>query len=123
VNGFFDLTGRVAAVTGANTGIGQGIAIALAKAGADVALIGRTPAEETAEEVRAVGRRPAILSADLSSMAPISEIVDQTVAELGGLDILVNNAGIIRHLVRRQLSRPAMEEAELRSQADPFGTR
>jgi len=92
----FDLTGRVAAVTGANTGIGRGIAIALAEAGADVALVGRTPAEETAEEVRAAGRRAVIVDADLSTTAPIAEAVERTLAELGGLDILVNNAGIIR---------------------------
>jgi 2-dehydro-3-deoxy-D-gluconate 5-dehydrogenase len=96
MSGLFDLTGRVAIVTGANTGIGQGLAIALGKAGADVALVGRTPAEETAERVRAGGRRAAIIGADLSSIAPVQEIVDRTVAELGGLDILVNNAGIIR---------------------------
>ena len=53
----FDLSGRVAMVTGANTGIGQGIAVALAAAGADVALVGRTPAEESANKVRALGRR------------------------------------------------------------------
>jgi 2-dehydro-3-deoxy-D-gluconate 5-dehydrogenase len=92
----FDLTGRVAIVTGANTGIGQGLAIALGEAGADVALVGRTPAEDTAERVRAGGRRAAIIGADLSSIAPVQEIVDRTLAELGGLDILVNNAGIIR---------------------------
>jgi 2-deoxy-D-gluconate 3-dehydrogenase len=92
----FDLTGRVAAVTGANTGIGRGIAIALAEAGADVALVGRTPAEETAEEVRAAGRRAVIVDADLSTTAPIAGAVERTLAELGGLDILVNNAGIIR---------------------------
>jgi len=92
----FDLGGRVAVVTGANTGIGQGLAVALAEAGADVALVGRTPANETAEKVRAVGRRAAIIDADLSSIAPVQGIVDRTIGELGGLDILVNNAGIIR---------------------------
>jgi 2-dehydro-3-deoxy-D-gluconate 5-dehydrogenase len=92
----FDLSGRVAAVTGANTGIGQGIALALAGAGADVALIGRTPAEETAGQVRALGRRAEIVSADLSSIAPVQGVVDQVVATFGRLDILVNNAGIIR---------------------------
>jgi len=96
MSGLFDLTGRVAVVTGANTGIGQGLAIALAEAGADVALVGRTPAEETAERVRTVGRRAAIIGADLSTIAPVQEVVDQTLSELGGLDILVNNAGIIR---------------------------
>jgi 2-deoxy-D-gluconate 3-dehydrogenase len=92
----FDLTGRVAAVTGANTGIGQAIAAALAQAGADVALIGRTAAEETAAQVRALGRRAEIVSADLSTIAPVQRVVDQTVDKLGGLHILVNNAGIIR---------------------------
>ena len=96
MSGLFDLTGRVALVTGANTGIGQGLAIALAEAGADVALVGRTPADETAEKVRALGRRAAIIGADLSTIAPVQRVVDQTLSELGGLDILVNNAGIIR---------------------------
>jgi 2-deoxy-D-gluconate 3-dehydrogenase len=92
----FDLTGRVALVTGANTGIGQGIAVALAEAGADVALVGRSPAEETEAKVRAAGRRAVQIRADLSTTAPIAGVVDRTLAELGGLDILVNNAGIIR---------------------------
>ena len=92
----FDLSGRVALVTGANTGIGQGIAVALAEAGADVALAGRSRAEETAGMVQAVGRKAAIIDADLSTIAPVGEVVDRTRAELGGLDILVNNAGIIR---------------------------
>ena len=92
----FDLGGRVAVVTGANTGIGQSIAVALAAAGADVALVGRSSADETAELVRAQGRRAILIGADLSSIAPVNDVVEQTVAELGGIDILVNNAGIIR---------------------------
>ena len=92
----FDLSGRVAAVTGANTGIGQAIALALAAAGADVALIGRTPATDTAEQVQALGRRAAIVSADLSTIAPVERVVTETLDALGRLDILVNNAGIIR---------------------------
>ncbi|TCP33736.1 2-dehydro-3-deoxy-D-gluconate 5-dehydrogenase KduD [Sphingomonas sp. BK235] len=92
----FDLTGRVALVTGANTGIGQAIALALARAGADVACAGRTPAEETEALVRAAGRRAALIAADLSTIEPVARVVDETVAALGGLDILVNNAGIIR---------------------------
>jgi 2-deoxy-D-gluconate 3-dehydrogenase len=96
MSALFDLSGKVAVVTGANTGIGQGLAIALAEAGADVALVGRTPAEETAEKVRSAGRRAAIVGADLSTIAPVRDVVERTVAELGGLDILVNNAGIIR---------------------------
>ena len=92
----FDLTGKVAIVTGANTGIGQAIALSLAAAGADIAAVGRTPAQETVEKVRALGRKAVIVSADLSSIEPVRRVVDETVAALGGLDILVNNAGVIR---------------------------
>lgn len=96
MSGLFDLSGRVAVVTGANTGIGQGIALALAAAGADVAAVGRTPAEETVAKVRAMGRRGEIISADLSTIEPVGRVVDEAVEKLGGIDILVNNAGIIR---------------------------
>ena len=92
----FDLTGRVAVVTGANTGIGQGIALALAGAGADIAAVGRSEASETADKVRALGRRCELVSADLSSIAPVEGVVETVVSRLGRLDILVNNAGIIR---------------------------
>jgi 2-deoxy-D-gluconate 3-dehydrogenase len=92
----FDLSGKVAIVTGANTGIGQAIAVALAQAGADVACVGRSPAEDTVAQIRALGRRAEIVSADLSTIEPVGRVVDETIATLGGLDILVNNAGIIR---------------------------
>jgi 2-deoxy-D-gluconate 3-dehydrogenase len=92
----FDLSGKVAIVTGANTGIGQAIALALAEAGADVAAVGRTPAEDTVAKARALGRRAEVVSADLSTIEPVQRIVDETVDKLGGLHILVNNAGIIR---------------------------
>ncbi len=92
----FDLTGKVALVTGANTGIGQAIALALAGAGADVALAGRTAASETAAGVRELGRRAAIIDADLSSAEPMAEVIDNAAAAFGALDILVNNAGTIR---------------------------
>lgn len=92
----FDLSGKVAVVTGANTGIGQAIALALAAAGADIAAVGRTPAEDTVAKARALGRKAEIVSADLSTIEPVQRVVDETVTRLGGLDILVNNAGIIR---------------------------
>jgi len=92
----FDLTGKVAIVTGANTGIGQAIALALANAGADIAAVGRTPAEDTVAKARALGRRAEIISADLSTIEPVQRVIDETLEKLGGLDILVNNAGIIR---------------------------
>jgi 2-dehydro-3-deoxy-D-gluconate 5-dehydrogenase len=100
----FDLSGKAAIVTGANTGIGQAIAVALAEAGADVALVGRSRADDTAERVRALGRRAALIEADLSTTAPVREVVEQTLTQLGGLDILVNNAGIIRRADAVELS-------------------
>ena len=92
----FDLTGKVAIVTGANTGIGQAIALALAAAGADIAAVGRTPAEDTVAKARVLGRNAEIVSADLSTIEPVQRIIDETLEKLGGLDILINNAGIIR---------------------------
>ena len=92
----FDLSGKVALVTGANTGIGQGIALALAGAGADIAAVGRTPAEDTAAQVRALGRRAELVSADLATIEPVGRVVAETLERFGRLDILVNNAGVIR---------------------------
>ena len=96
MSGLFDLSGKVAIVTGANTGIGQAIALALADAGADIAAVGRTPAEETVARARALGRKAEVIPADLSTIEPVGRVVDETIAKLGRLDILVNNAGIIR---------------------------
>ena len=92
----FDLTGKVALVTGGNTGIGQGIALALAEAGADIASVARRPSDETVGKVLAKGRRAISIQADLTSMEPIDRIVAEASAGLGPIDILVNNAGIIR---------------------------
>lgn len=92
----FSLQGKVALVTGANTGLGQGIAVALAQAGADIAAAGIMPPTETEEKVRALGRRFLSIEANLSSLEPIDRIVSETLGGLGGLDILVNNAGLIR---------------------------
>jgi len=92
----FDLSGRTALVTGANTGLGQAIAVGLAQAGADIVAVGRSAPTETAELVQAAGRALHAIPADLSSTAPIAEVVTQAVAAVGKIDILVNNAGIIR---------------------------
>lgn len=92
----FDLSGKVAIVTGANTGIGQGIAVALAQAGADVALVARRKPDETVALIEKTGRKAAVIIADLSSTEPCQRIVAETKAALGSVDILVNNAGIIR---------------------------
>jgi 2-deoxy-D-gluconate 3-dehydrogenase len=92
----FSLVGRTALVTGANTGIGQGIAVALAGAGADIVAVGRSSPEQTAGMVRAAGRRFHSIEADLASASHSAEILQQAVEHFGAVDILVNNAGIIR---------------------------
>ncbi|EOC1326715.1 2-dehydro-3-deoxy-D-gluconate 5-dehydrogenase KduD [Cronobacter dublinensis] len=91
----FSLAGKVAMVTGCNTGLGQGMALGLAAAGCDIAGVSRRPARETAAKVHALGRRFVAIEADLAS-APPQALVTQTVDALGRVDILVNNAGIIR---------------------------
>lgn len=91
----FSLEGRTAIVTGANTGIGQAIAVALAQSGAKVAAVGRSAMNETTELVNDEDRIHAI-RADLSETANLAPVVDQAVEWAGGVDIQVNNAGIIR---------------------------
>lgn len=92
----FDLQGKVAIVTGANTGLGQAMSIALATAGADVALVGRSSPDETQAKVDALGRKSAAVMADLSDVKCVSDVIAESAAALGRVDILVNNAGIIR---------------------------
>ncbi|GFE73991.1 2-dehydro-3-deoxy-D-gluconate 5-dehydrogenase KduD [Novosphingobium sp. TCA1] len=92
----FSLEGKAALVTGANTGIGQAIAVALAEAGADVALAGRSEPAETLALIAATGRKAVNIKADLSSIEPVGRVIAEAEAGLGKVDTLVNNAGIIR---------------------------
>lgn len=92
----FDLTGKVALVTGGSRGLGQGIARALAQAGADIAVAGMAMPSETDAMVRGLGRRFVSIAADLGSIEPVDRIVAETLAGAGRIDILVNNAGVIR---------------------------
>lgn len=92
----FDLSGRRALVTGANTGIGQAIAVALAEAGADVIGAGRSAMDETAALIAPTGRRFTAVKTDLSDMDEVRALLPRVSEMAGAPDILVNNAGIIR---------------------------
>lgn len=93
----FELTGKVALVTGGSRGIGRGIALALSQQGADVAVNFVSQEEEAqvvAREITQMGRRSLVVRADVSQKTPVEEMVASVVANLGKIDILVNNAGI-----------------------------
>jgi len=92
----FKLEGKVAIVTGSSTGLGQGISLAFAEAGADVVGVDYVESTETKRLIEGMGRRFLDIKADLLSIGPIPGIIAQTLAAFGRLDILVNNAGIIR---------------------------
>lgn len=92
----FKLTGKVALVTGCDTGLGQGMTVGLAEAGCDIVGVNRKIPHETAQRVEALGRRFHAIQADLRDQQQLTTIVDEAVAKMGHLDILINNAGTIR---------------------------
>ncbi|MGG1311247.1 3-oxoacyl-[acyl-carrier-protein] reductase [Cohnella laeviribosi] len=95
----WDLTGKAALVTGASRGIGRAIAVALAEAGADVAVNysgSEAAARETVQAIEALGRKAVMIKADVGKAAEFEDLVQKTLETFGKLDILVNNAGITR---------------------------
>lgn len=92
----FRLDGKVAVVTGANTGLGQGMSVALAQAGAKIVGVARRSCEDTRKLIEADGGVFTEVIADLSDMASVDKIVDGALAAYGQIDILVNNAGLIK---------------------------
>jgi 3-oxoacyl-[acyl-carrier protein] reductase len=138
----FDLSGKVAVVTGGSRGLGRADCLALARAGADVVvtdiLIESDPqlqqvaertssvlaqvmasqsvvyAEQTAEEIRAMGRRSKAMKMDVTDREQVKEVLDQVAADFGGIDILVNNAGTLDHLGQMADQSPELWERDLR---------
>lgn len=92
----FDLSGKVAIVTGASTGLGQGMALALAEAGADIVGVDYVEMPDTRAKITAIGRAFLEIQANLMSLEPIDRIIEKALETFGHVDILVNNAGIIR---------------------------
>ena len=103
----FKLNGRVALVTGASRGLGQGMAVALGSAGASVALVARTKAslEETAKRIEKEGSKAYVLQADISKISEAQRVVRETVEHFGQLNIILNSVGT-------QVRKPAVEVAE-----------
>ncbi len=100
----FRLTGRRALITGGNRGLGRAFALALAEAGADVAIAARDAGRnaEVVAEIEARGRRGLAVEADITELDDVRRLVADVTAGLGGIDVLVNNAGVAIH-------RPALE--------------
>ena len=92
----FKLDGKVAIVTGAARGLGQGMALGLAEAGADIVLVDILDMSESKAKIEVLGRKCIAISADLSKKESVDTIVSAAVEQMGGIDILFNNAGIIR---------------------------
>ena len=92
----FDLSGKVAIVTGCDTGLGQGMAVGLAQAGCDIVGINIVEPVDTIAKIEALGRKFLSLKADVSKIDELPHLVDQAVTTFGHVDILVNNASIIR---------------------------
>ena len=114
----FGLGDQVAVVTGAGKGIGRGIALCLAEAGADVAVAARNEAEikEVASEIRALGRRAVAIPTDVTEEGALEALAKAAVDELGSLTIWVNNAGGIPDTTARYLTR--VDDAAWDSQLD-----
>jgi 2-dehydro-3-deoxy-D-gluconate 5-dehydrogenase len=105
MSNLFDLSGKVAVVTGASTGLGQGMSLGLAEAGADLVLVDYVPSTETEEMIKKLGRKTLMLELNLMKMESIQTLVEKAIQKFGKIDILVNNAGIIRRA-------PAIEFSE-----------
>lgn len=101
----FDLSGKSAIVTGASTGLGKGMTCALAAAGADILLVDHVASDDSAREVRTLGRRAVTLVVDLMKPESVTAVIEAALTSFGKIDILVNNAGIIRRT-------PALEFSE-----------
>ncbi len=100
----FDLSGKVAIVTGAARGMGQGIALELAKQGSDVVVSDVLPGDETVRSIISLGRKSFFIKTDVSNERQVKKLISETMKKFGRLDILVNDAGIYRTAATTALS-------------------
>jgi len=113
MSNIFDLGGKVAVVTGASTGLGQGMSVGLAEAGADLVLVDYVPSTETETMIKKIGRKTLLLELNLMKMDSIPALVEKTIGTMGKIDILVNNAGIIRRTPAIDFSEKDWDEVML----------
>lgn len=106
----FSLEGKRVLVTGANTGIGQGIAVSIGRAGGEVVAVGRSSMTETVEKIGAVGGAVVPFACDLADGDAVNQLIDRVWKDYGPLDGLVNNAGIIRRAAAVELSEADWDE-------------
>mgnify|MGYP000051488604 FL=1 len=106
MNSLFDLTGKVAVVTGASRGLGQGMAIGLAQAGADIIAVASTAenAADTVAKIKALGGKAVALGCQQDDAEQVKQLVTDSIAAFGQVDILVNNAGTIRRAPAEEFS-------------------
>lgn len=109
----FDLAGKIAIVTGASTGLGQGIALGLAEAGADIVLVDYVPSTGTEQKIKAIEKKTLVVELNLMNMESISTLVEKTITTFGKIDVLVNNAGIIRRTQAIDFSEKDWDEVML----------
>jgi len=105
MNNLFDLKGKTAIITGASTGLGQGMSLGLAGSGADILLVDYVSSEETLSAVKTLGRKAEQLIIDLTQKDAVQAVVSKALEKFNKIDILINNAGIIRRA-------PAIEFSE-----------
>jgi len=96
MNDLFDLKSKTAIVTGGSTGLGRGMSLGLATAGADILLVDHSPSNETLNEISSLGRKTEQLVINLLEEGAVQKVVDKAIEIFGKVDILINNAGIIR---------------------------
>tara|TARA_B100000809_G_scaffold63844_1_gene60610 strand:- start:520 stop:1440 length:921 start_codon:yes stop_codon:yes gene_type:complete len=106
MNNLFDLTGKVAVVTGASRGLGQGMALGLAEAGADIIAVASSAenAADTVKKIQALGRKAIALGCQQDDAEQVKQLVENSIAAFGQVDILVNNAGTIRRAPAEEFS-------------------